>query len=116
MSARIDNDRNLTDGARLCGRKLMGYVYRKNREGREAEITVSYLEKALGRCRRSVQGYLRELEREGYIEALVVPSERTRMCFGLLIRLLEPALSEAPAAQMCLRKGRNSGGDTKYSQ
>jgi hypothetical protein len=90
MGARIDNDRNLTDGARLCGRKLMGYVYRKNRAGREAEITVPYLEKALGRCRRSVQGYLRELEREGYIEALVVPSERTRMCFGLLIRLLDP--------------------------
>ena len=90
MGARIDNDRNLTDGARLCGRKLMGYVYRKNREGREVEITVPYLEKVLGRCRRTVQGYLRELEREGYIEALVVPSGRTRMCFGLLIRLLDP--------------------------
>jgi hypothetical protein len=90
MSARIDNDRNLTDGARRCGHKLMGFVHRKNREGREVEITVSYLEKALNRCRRTVQGYLRELEREGYIEALVVPSERTRMCFGLLIRLLDP--------------------------
>lgn len=90
MSARIDNDRNLTDGARRCGRKLMGFGHRKNREGREVEITVPYLEKVLGRCRRSVQGYLRELEREGYIETLVVPSERTRMCFGLLIRLLDP--------------------------
>src|SRR5579864_2320754 len=90
MAARIDNDRNLTDGARRCGRKLMEYVYRKNRDGREAEITVTYLVKVLGRCRRSVQGYLRELEREGYIDALVVPSERTRMCFGLLIRLLDP--------------------------
>lgn len=89
MAARIDNDRNLTDGAKICARKLMEYVYRKNREAREAEITVPYLMKAMDRCRRSVQGYLRELEREGYIEALVVPSPRTRMCFGLLIRLLD---------------------------
>ena len=87
--ARIDNDRNLTDGARLCGGKVMGFVHRKNRAGRAEDLPVSDL-KALGRCRRSVQGYLRELEREGYIEALVVPSERTRMCFGLLIRLLDP--------------------------
>jgi hypothetical protein len=90
MAARVDNDRNLTDGARQCARKLMEYVYRKNREAREAEITVPYLMKAMDRCRRSVQGYLRELEREGYIDALVVPSVRTRMCFGLLIRLLDP--------------------------
>jgi hypothetical protein len=90
MSARIDNDRNLTDGARRCGHKLMGFVHLKNREGREIQITVPYLQKALGRCRQTIQGYLRELEREGYIETLVVPSERTRMCFGLLIRLLDP--------------------------
>src|SRR5258707_9394703 len=31
MAARIDNDRNLTDGARRCARKLSEYVYRKNR-------------------------------------------------------------------------------------
>ncbi len=92
MAARIDNDRNVSDGARTCSRKITEYVYRKNREGREAEITVTYLMKALGRCRRTVQRYLRQLEHEGYIEVWVVPSERTRMCFGLLIRLLNPLL------------------------
>jgi broad specificity phosphatase PhoE len=91
-AARIEDDRNLTDGARRCARKLAEYVYRKNREGREAEITVSYLAKALGRCRRTVQRYLRQLEREGYIDVSVVPSERTRMCFGLVVRLLNPLL------------------------
>ena len=31
MAARIEDDRNLTDGARRCARKLAEYVYRKNR-------------------------------------------------------------------------------------
>ena len=92
MAARVDNDLNLTDGARRCARKILEYVYRRNREGREAEITVTYLMTALGRCRRTVQRHLRQLERAGYIEVWVVPSERTRMCFGLLIRLLNPLL------------------------
>jgi hypothetical protein len=92
LAARIDNDLNLTDGARRCARKLAEYVYRKNRAGREAFITVPYLVKALGRCRRSVQRYLRELEREGYIDVHVLPSERTRMCYGLLVRLLPSLL------------------------
>jgi hypothetical protein len=92
MAARLDNDLNLTDGARRCARKIAEYIYRRNRDARESAITVTYLMKALGRCRRTVQRYLRQLEREGYIEVWVVPSERTRMCFGLLIRLLNPLL------------------------
>src|SRR5271170_3685039 len=31
MGERIENDPNLTDGARRCARKLVGYGYRKNR-------------------------------------------------------------------------------------
>jgi hypothetical protein len=92
MAARIDNDLNLTEGARRCARKIRAYTHRKNPEGREAEITVTYLEKALGRCRRSVQRYLRQLEHEGYIDVLVVPSDKTRMCIGLLVRVLDPLL------------------------
>lgn len=92
MAARIEDDRNLTDGARRCARKIAEYIYRKNREDREAEITVTYLVKALGRCRRTVQRYLRQLEAEGYIDVFVIPSLRTRMCFGLRIRLLNPLL------------------------
>src|SRR6202035_5645921 len=68
LAARLDNDDNLTDGAQRCARKLAEYIYRKNRDGRAAEITVPYLMKALGRCRRTVQRYLRQLENEGYID------------------------------------------------
>ena len=64
----------------------------RNRDAREAEITVTYLMKALGRCRRTVQRYLRQLEREKYIDVLVIPSVQTRMCFGLVVRILDPLL------------------------
>jgi hypothetical protein len=90
LAARIDDDLNLSDGARRCARKLAEYVYRRNRETRESEITVTYLVKALGRCRRTVQRYLRQLENEGYIQVSVIASDRTRMCFGLVVKLLTP--------------------------
>lgn len=90
MAARIEDDRNLTDGARRCARKLAEYVYRQDREGRAAEITVTYLMRALGRCRRTIQRYLRLLEQEGYVRVDVVHGQRTRMCTGLVIQLLTP--------------------------
>jgi len=89
-SARIENDRNLTDGARRCARKLLEETYRRNRAGRVLDITVSYLAKGLGRCRRTIQRYLRLLEREGYIGVEVVKGERSRLCTGLAIYLLGP--------------------------
>jgi hypothetical protein len=89
LAARIDDDRNLTDGARRCARKLAEYIYRRNREGHTAEITVTYLVRALGRCRRTVQRYLRQLEREGYIAVEVVHTG-TRLCAGLMVKLLAP--------------------------
>ena len=89
LAARIDDDRNLTDGARRCARKLAEYIYRRNREGHTAEITVTYLVRALGRCRRTVQRYLRQLEREGYIGVEVVHTG-TRLCSGLMVKLLAP--------------------------
>ena len=88
MAARLEDDRNLTDGARRCARKLAEYAYRKDREGRAAEITVTYLMRALGQCRRSVQRYLRLLEREGYVRVDVVHGGRSRMCVGLVVHLL----------------------------
>ncbi len=91
LAARLEDDRNLTDGARRCARKLAEYIYRRNREGRAAEITVTYLMRALGKCRRTVQRYLRQLEREGYIGVEVVHAG-TRMCAGLLVELLAPLL------------------------
>jgi DNA replication protein DnaC len=65
-------------------------AYRHDREGRAAEVTVTYLMRALGRCRRSIQRYLRLLEREGYIRVDVVHGDRTRMCTGLVVQLLSP--------------------------
>lgn len=89
-SARIDDDRNLTDGARRCARKLLELGYRDARSSRELAITVGYIAKALGRCRRSVQRYLGLLEREGYVRLEVAVNLKSRMCTGLVVRLLEP--------------------------
>jgi hypothetical protein len=89
MAARIEDDPNLTDGARRCARKLMQYVYRKNRSARAADITVTWLMRALDKDRRTVQRYLRQLEHAGYIAVEVVYA-RTRMCAGLFVALLAP--------------------------
>ena len=83
----IDRDMRLTDGARRCARIIAAQAYRKHREDRSLPVTVSYLCMALGRARRTVQGYLRQLEAAGYIDVHVVMSARTRMCRGLLVRL-----------------------------
>ena len=89
MATRLEDDCNLTDGARRCARKLVEYVYRTNRERRTAQITVTWLMKALCKSRRTVQRYLRQLERAGYISAEVIHVS-TRMCAGLAVQLLAP--------------------------
>jgi len=86
LAALIDNDHRLTDGARRCARKLAEYVYSRDRDRRAAKITVSWLIKALRKSRRTVQRYLRQLERTGYIEVAVIHSG-IRMCAGLVIAL-----------------------------
>jgi hypothetical protein len=93
LSARVENDPHLTDGARRCARKLAELTYRSRRETRALPVTVSYLARALGRCRRTVQRYLRQLESEGYVAVDVVASQRSRMCVGLVVRLLGPLLA-----------------------
>lgn len=93
LAARLEDDMNLTDGARRCARKLAELTYRQNREDRALPVTVTYLAHALGRCRRTVQRYLRQLEREGYVAVDVVASKRARMCVGLVVKLLEPLLA-----------------------
>ncbi len=90
LAARIDDDPNLADGTRRCARKIAELTYRQNREGRTLPVTVTYLARALGRCRRTVQRYLRQLEEGGYIAVDVVTSKRTRLCIGLVVKLLEP--------------------------
>ena len=91
LAAAIDNDRNLTDGARRCARKLAEYVHRRDRDSRTADITVTWLMKALGKSRRTVQRYLRQLERAGYIAVAVIHAG-TRMCAGLMVELLAPLI------------------------
>jgi hypothetical protein len=90
LSARLENDPNLTDGARRCARKIAELTYRQNRDGRSLDVTVTYLMKALGRSRRTVQRYLRLLEREGYVAVQVIGSTFSRMCVGLVVHLCVP--------------------------
>lgn len=90
LAARIEDDPNLTDGARRCARKLAEYTYRHARASRSCEITVTWLMQALGKCRRTVQRYLRLLEREGYIRVDVITCRATRMCAGLFVHLQSP--------------------------
>ena len=89
-AARLDNDLNLTDGARRCARKIMEETYRRDRAGRKLQVTVNYLAKALGRSCRTIQRYLRILEREGYLLITVIAGYRSRLCIGLVIQLLTP--------------------------
>jgi hypothetical protein len=67
LAARIDDDPNLADGSRRCARKIAELTYRQNREGRTLPVTVTYLARALGRCRRKVQRYFRQLEERLYL-------------------------------------------------
>ena len=89
LAAQIEDDPNLTDGARRCARKLAEYIYRRDRETRSGEITVTYLMRSLQKSRRTVQRYLRQLEHTGYISVQVIHAG-TRMCAGLLVALLTP--------------------------
>jgi hypothetical protein len=90
LSETLERDPNLCDGARRCARLLAAYTYRRDRDNRTAEITVSYLSRALCRCRRTVHRYLHQLERAGYIRADVIASLRSRLCVGLAVTLLRP--------------------------
>ena len=89
-SARLDNDRNLTDGARRCARKIMEETHRRDRKERKLLVNVGYLAKGLGRSRRTIQRYLAILEREGYLRTEVMSGHRSRMCIGLIVHLLAP--------------------------
>lgn len=114
LSEALERDPNLCDGARRCGRMLGAYTYRRDRDGRMAEITVSYLARALGRCRRTVQRYLRQLERAGYIRVDVIASHRSRWCVGLAVTLLRPLFARHHAQKWPLKL--IDSGATRLSQ
>lgn len=90
LNMKLVKDRNLTDSARRIALFVMHRAYRDNREGRYIALTVSFIMKGLSLSRRTVQRNLSLLEKHGYIESDVVPSEHTKMCIGLIINLLSP--------------------------
>lgn len=114
LAARLEDDPNLTDGARRCGRKIAELAYRSQREGRALPVTVSFLARAMGRCRRTVQRYLRQLERGGYIAVDVVVGKRSRLCVGLIVRLLTSLLAAHHKARW--PEARGNPGATQESQ
>jgi hypothetical protein len=123
LAARIEDDPNLTDGARRCARKLAEYIYSRDRETRSAEITVTYLMRSLRRDRRTVQRYLRLLEHAGYISVEVIYAG-TRMCAGLFVALLTPLFARHHRRQWpqklikkdAARKSQNHRLRIKYSR
>ena len=90
LAARIEDDRNLTDGARRCARKLTEYIYRNNRESRERR-NHRHLPDAGARqvAAAPCSATCASSKREGYIGVEVIHA-RTRMCAGLLVELLAP--------------------------
>jgi hypothetical protein len=83
---------------------------------------VTYLMNGLGRCRRSVQRYLRLLEREGYIRTHVVVGARSRLCAGLMVELLAPLLARhhrkrwPPRNPGATQESQNDSGYRLYPQ
>ncbi len=88
MSSRMDRDRNLYAEARTVARRCMEWAYRENRGGRTIMTTVGYIAKAIGKSPRMVQRYLRNLEKEGYLEIKIMRNAATGM-----VQCLEIALS-----------------------
>jgi hypothetical protein len=99
LAARLDDDTNLSDGARRCGRIIAAYTYRRSRDTRTAHVTVTYLALAMNKSDRTVQRYLRQLEAAGYVETAVIAAMRSGMCVGLMIRLLRPFFPRHHAAK-----------------
>jgi hypothetical protein len=91
LAERLDLDPNLNNGARRCARILAAYTHRRSRESLSAQITVTWIAKRMGVCRRTAQRYLRQLEQAGYI-AVTVCANRARMCVGIIVDLLSPLL------------------------
>jgi hypothetical protein len=113
-AARLDADMNLTDGARRCARKIIEESYRHDRENRKLQVTVSYLAKGLRRSGRTIQRYLRMLEREGYLRIQVLSGYRSRLCIGLIIHLLRPLFPRHHRDKWPERRGKP--GVTKESE
>ncbi|GEM_PF-3157447 len=90
LSAWVTENRNIYGATEKVLKKLAEYIYQRDRERREADVTKSYLANATGFCERAVQYALRQLERFGLIETSVV--RENGWVVGLRIKLLNKAL------------------------
>lgn len=90
MSMKLIKDRNLNDSARRIALFLVRHTYQDNRKERALGTTVSFIMKGLALSRSTVQRALALLVDTGYIERFVATNNKTKMCRGLLIRLLSP--------------------------
>lgn len=90
VSMRIVNDRNLTDSARRLALFIMRQAYQDSRAERCIGMTVSFVMGGLAISRRTVQRCLTLLEKLGYLQCEVATAGETKMCIGLVVRLLEP--------------------------
>lgn len=90
MNMMFIKDRNLNDSARRIALFIVRHAYQDNRKERTLGTTVSFIMKGLTLSRRTVQRGLALLAKAGYIERFVAASNKTRMCRGLLIKLLSP--------------------------
>ena len=90
VNMRLIRDRNLTDSARRIAMFIMRHTYQDNRKDRFIGMTVSFVMNGLALSRRTVQRSLTLLETLGYFRCEVAKGNRSRMCIGLIIHLLEP--------------------------
>ena len=90
VNMKLIHDRNLTDSARRISMFVMRHTYQDNRSGRYIGMTVSFIMKGLALSRRTVQRSLTLLETRGYFRCEVAHNTKTKMCVGLIIRLLSP--------------------------
>jgi hypothetical protein len=105
-AARLENDPNLTDGARRSARKIMEKTHRQDRKDRKLQVSVSYLARGLRRCRRTVQRYLdagarRVSASRGHVRSQVPHVHRADHSSS-------PAAVSAPRTQVMGRKTRKS--------
>lgn len=94
ISMKVVNDRNLTDSARRIVMFIMRHAYQDARAERFIGMTVSFIMEGLAISRRTVQRCLTLLETLGYLRCEVATAGETRMCIGLVIKLLSPLFPE----------------------
>lgn len=94
VSMKVVNDRNLTDSARRIVMFIMRHAYQDARSERFIGMTVTFIMEGLALSRRTVQRCLTLLETLGYLRCEVATAGETKMCIGLIIKLLSPLFPE----------------------